>query len=70
MMEWQQIALLEQDRVRVEIQLSFLHGWEWSLRHYDGHRWGVVDSGLARAPQEAMARASSALLELAHGWEF
>lgn len=68
--DWEQGTLLEDDAVTVTVRLSYLHGWEWSLRYRDGHGWALLEAGLAKTAPDALARASEALLDVAHGWEF
>lgn len=68
--EWEQRTLLQDDAVTVTVRLSYLHGWEWALKYRDGFSWELLDSGLTKSAPDALARASEALLEVAHGWEF
>lgn len=69
-MEWEQSTLLEDDAVVVTVRLSYLHGWEWTLKYRDGVTWALLDSGLCKSAPDALVRASEAVLEVAHGWEF
>lgn len=68
--EWEQRTLLQDDAVTVTVRLSYLHGWEWALRYRDGVEWVLLDSGLTKSAPDALVRASEALLDVAHGWEF
>lgn len=64
-----QLSLLEGDRVTVDVTLSMYHGWEWSVRQYDGGRWSIVDSGLASSPENALVAAADALVATAQAWD-
>lgn len=69
-MEWEQIVLLEDEAVSVDVRLNYLHGWEWTLRHRDGGRWSLLDSGMSKSCADALARAADALVDLAHAEPF
>lgn len=67
--EWDQLQLWQDDSVDVQVRFSHLAGWEWTVRSRQNGQWGLLDSGTASSPQNALVRAADVLVDIAIGWD-